>query len=242
MANRQRAVVDLERVKKLAEGGSIAKAQLDTAQTSADAANASLDQAKAHLTTLGASTAQARARVSEATARLSEASAVDPQIAMVRAQAAAAKAKLATATAARDLAKLELSYTRIVAPEDGQASKRSINVGQLVTPGMTALMLVPTSRVWVTANFKETQVQKMRVGARARFAIDAYGGRELEGEVESFSAATGARFALLPPDNASGNFTKVVQRVPVRIRITNPPADVALRPGLSVDATVDTRP
>jgi membrane fusion protein (multidrug efflux system) len=240
-ANHERAAVDLERMKKLAEAGSVAKAQLDSAQTAADATSASLDQAKAHLATLKASTAAARAHVSEASARLHQVSAVDQQIAASRAQAAVARAKLATAKAVRDLAVLELSYTRILAPADGQASKRSINVGQLVSPGMTALMLVPTTHLWVTANFKETQLHRMHVGAHASFTIDAYDGRELEGEVESLSGATGARFALLPPDNASGNFTKVVQRVPVRIRITNLPADLPLRPGMSVDATVDTR-
>jgi membrane fusion protein (multidrug efflux system) len=240
-ANQERAAVDLERIQRLFAAGSVAQAELDRAKTTADATRATLDQAKAHLATLRASTASAKAKVSEATARLSEASAIDPQIAVARAQAAAAKARVGTATAARDLAKLELSYTRIVAPADGLASKRSINVGQFVTPGTPALMLVPSVKLWVTANFKETQIERMRVGAPARFTIDAYGSRELEAEVESFSGATGARFALLPPDNATGNFTKVVQRVPVRLRIKGAPADLPIRPGMSVEAVVDTR-
>ena len=101
---------------------------------------------------------------------------------------------------------------------------------QLVTPG-----------VWVTANFKETQVGSMRIGQPAEFTVDAYPGVTLQGDVESLSGATGARFSLLAPDNASGNFTKVVQRVPVRVHVHDAPAGVALRPGMSVDLTIDTR-
>jgi membrane fusion protein (multidrug efflux system) len=120
------------------------------------------------------------------------------------------------------------------------ASKKSVVVGQLVMVGQPVASIVPND-VWITANYKETQLDKMRVGQSAEIGIDAYPGLKLHGEVESLSGATGARFSLLPPENATGNFTKVVQRVPVRIRIRDVPADRALRPGMSADVTVDTR-
>jgi membrane fusion protein (multidrug efflux system) len=151
-----------------------------------------------------------------------------------------AQARVATAKAARDLAALELSYTKIYAPRDGVVSKRAINVGQMVTPGSGIVALVPTRDLWVTGNFKETQLEHMKVGQHARVKIDAYG-VTLDGQLESFSAATGARFTLLPPDNATGNYTKIVQRVPVRVALKDLPRDVQLRPGLSVELSIDTR-
>jgi membrane fusion protein (multidrug efflux system) len=110
----------------------------------------------------------------------------------------------------------------------------------MVAPGQGIVQLVPTRDLWITGNFKETQIQKMRAGQPAHLSVDAFPGVTLHGEVESFSAATGARFTLLPPDNASGNYTKVVQRVPVRIRLKEIPSGIALRPGMSVDVSVDT--
>jgi membrane fusion protein (multidrug efflux system) len=130
----------------------------------------------------------------------------------------------------------------VLAPRAGIVSKRSIAPGQMIAAGQTVVMIVPTDAVWVTANFKETQVGRMHPGQPVHITIDAYGGRELHGVVDSFSGATGARFALLPPDNASGNYTKVVQRVPVRVKLVEPPKDVLLLPGLSVEISVDTRP
>jgi membrane fusion protein (multidrug efflux system) len=145
-----------------------------------------------------------------------------------------------TAQATRDLAAIDLSYTKIVAPRDGEASKRTINVGQMVGAGQTIVMIVPTDELWITGNFKETQLAKMRAGQPAEFSVDAFGGFKGTGKLESFSGATGAKFSLLPPDNATGNYTKVVQRVPVRVRIEGAPG-VALRPGMSVELTIDTR-
>jgi membrane fusion protein, multidrug efflux system len=141
--------------------------------------------------------------------------------------------------AARDLAALELSYTRILAPRAGTVSKKSIAVGQQVSTGQPIVQLVTPER-WVTANFKETQLAGMKPGQPVELEIDAFPGATLRGQVESFSAATGSRFTLLPPDNASGNYTKVVQRVPVRVRVTDLPEGVSLRPGMSVELTVDT--
>ncbi|HMJ11494.1 MAG TPA: HlyD family secretion protein [Polyangiaceae bacterium] len=238
---REKARLDLERAQALATSGSIASATLDAARAAFDTADASVTQSAAHISALHASTSQAKARVGEAAARLGQADDVETQIAEAKAKAAAAAARVATAVAARDLARLELSYTKIFAPRAGIASKRSVAIGQLAATGQTLLMLVPTDSVWVTGNFKETQLAHMHAGQPAHFTIDAYAGQELHGIVESFSGATGARFALLPPDNATGNFTKVVQRVPVRIKITEFPQNLVLRPGLSVELSVDTK-
>lgn len=244
-AQRDKAKSDLDRTKQLFATGAIASAALEAAQTTFDSAQALVDSAEARIVTLKSSTSQARARVSEASARYGQANETLPaQVAEARARAASAKARVATAEAMRDLARLELSYTKIFAPHAGTVSKRSVAEGQLVSAGQAVVMLVPDARqrgaVWVTGNFKETQLVHMRIGQPATMTIDAYG-RELHGTVESFSGATGARFALLPPDNATGNFTKVVQRVPVRIKLDDAPADLALMPGLSVDLTVNTR-
>jgi membrane fusion protein (multidrug efflux system) len=148
---------------------------------------------------------------------------------------------VAQLAAARDLAKLELSYTTVTAPQDGVVSKKSIAVGQTVAAGTPIAQLVPNKAMWITANFKETQIGSMHPGQPVDIEIDTFHGVKLHGTVESFSGATGARFALLPPDNATGNFTKIVQRVPVRVRFDDIPSSVALRPGLSAEITVDTR-
>ena len=140
----------------------------------------------------------------------------------------------------RWLARLNLSYAKILAPQDGVISKKSINVGQQLGAGQAVGQLVTDAR-WVTANYKETQVEDMREGQPATVDVDALSGADLHGVVESMSSGTGSRFTLLPPDNASGNFTKVVQRVPVRIKLTDVPKNVVLRTGMNVDATVDTR-
>jgi membrane fusion protein (multidrug efflux system) len=244
-AQRDKAKLDLERTKQLFGSGAIASAQLEAAQTTFDSAQAVVDQADARIVTLKSSTSQARARVSEASARLGQASETLPsQVAEANARVASAKARVATAEAVRDLSRLDLSYTKIFAPHPGIVSKRSVAQGQLVSPGQAVVMLVPDGHqpgaLWVTGNFKETQLAHMRIGQPAKITVDAYG-RELHGSVESFSGATGARFALLPPDNATGNFTKVVQRVPVRVKLERVPSDVTLMPGLSVELTINTR-
>jgi len=144
--------------------------------------------------------------------------------------------------AALDNAKLQLSYTEVTAPETGTISKKQVEIGQLVQPGQTMMSIVADTGTWVTANFKETQLNQMVVAQPVTFEIDAYPGCEAEGKVQSLSGATGARFALLPPDNATGNFTKVVQRLPVRIAVTKGcGSNRPLRPGMSVVAHVDTK-
>ena len=244
-AQRDKAKLDLDRAQQLMNSGSIANAELEAARAAYDSAEAAVDQASARIVTLKSTTSQAQARVSEASARLGQASeTIAAQIAEAKARAASAKAGVGTAQASRDLAALDLSYTKIFAPRAGIVSRRSVALGQLVSAGQSVVMVVPDARkrgeVWVTGNFKETQLAHMHIGQPATLTVDAYG-RELHGHVESFSGATGARFALLPPDNATGNFTKVVQRVPVRVKLDDAPSDLMLLPGLSVDLTVNTR-
>jgi membrane fusion protein (multidrug efflux system) len=238
--NLARAKLDLERAKKLAETGAVAQAQLDQAQAAFDTATATLDQAHARLASLRASTSQAVSKIQEANARVQQTSNVDALIDQARSRARTARANVAVSQAARDLAALELSYTKIVAPQDGYVSKKSVAVGQMLQPGQGIVQLVPTRDLWITGNFKETQIRRMKVGQPTTISVDAFPGLVLDGEVESFSAGTGSRFTLLPPDNASGNYTKVVQRVPVKIRLKNLPTDVTLRPGMSADISVDT--
>ena len=239
-ATARQARDDLERQQALFDGGALAKAALDQSRTASDLARSSAEAAQARLAALRSGAEQARTKVSEASAKLHEADQVDALSAQAAARARAARAQVETAKAARDLAALELSWTRIVAPSDGVVSKKAIAVGQAVASGQPVVQLVTKTR-WVTANFKETQVARMRTGQPASVEVDAFPGVALRAEVESLSGATGSRFTLLPPDNASGNFTKVVQRLPVRLKLLDVPAAVPLRPGLSVDATVDVR-
>ena len=168
--------------------------------------------------------------------------AADAQLASAQAALVGADARVAAARAARDQAALQLSYTRLVAPTSGVVSKKTVEVGQLVQPGQPLMSAVPLDDVWVVANLKETQTANVSTGAAVDFTVDAYPGRHFAGRVESLAPATGAKFSLLPPDNATGNFTKVVQRVPVRIRLGQP-NDRAhpLRPGMSVDVTITTK-
>lgn len=234
------AKVDFERARVLFESGAFTKAQLDAADTAQQVAVTTLAAQTARLSGLKLAKTQSLSRVVEASAQLRVSDSVDTLVRQARARAAMAHAQVDTAKAARDRAALDLGYTKIFAPRAGVVSKKSINAGQSVASGQSIVQLVPEER-WVTANFKETQLATMKVGQPAHFTLDAYPGLTFEGEVASFSGATGARFTLLPPDNATGNFTKVVQRVPVRIRVLDVPAGVALRPGMSVDLEIDTK-
>ena len=153
-----------------------------------------------------------------------------------------ADAKAAAARAQRDQEALNLSWTRVVAPLEGVVSRKNVEVGQLVNPGQALMSVVPLDDVWIVANLKETEIAGVDPGDRAEVKVDAYPGRRFAARVESLAAATGAKFSLLPPDNATGNFTKVVQRIPVRLRLDKPqdPAH-PLRPGMSVQVTIATR-
>lgn len=211
-----------------------AEAQIEQAQANATKTHADLDRLRP-LAARGI-VSQQRLDAAQAAARGAEAS-----LAAARAELAGADARVAAARAARDQAALNLSYTRLIAPEAGIVSKKTVELGQLVQPGQPLLAVVPLEDVWITANLKETQVAGVRPGDSVEFTVDAYAGRHFQGRVESLSPATGARFSLLPPDNATGNFTKVVQRVPVRIRPRQNDAAHPLRPGLSVVVTITTR-
>ncbi len=168
----------------------------------------------------------------------------EKQIDSLKAQQVGAGAALDAARAKVDQAKLNLDYTRIVAPIDGVVGDRALRAGQYVTPGTNLLTIVPMGAdIYLIANFKETQTAAMKVGQKVAFTLDAFGSHEFHGRVESFAPGTGAQFALLPPENATGNFTKIVQRVPVRIRLdASDPLIGQLRPGLSAEVTVDTKP
>ncbi|MBC8082438.1 MAG: HlyD family secretion protein [Hymenobacter sp.] len=163
------------------------------------------------------------------------------QVAAARQQIAVAQAVVKQRQADLDNANLQLSYTTITAPGNGVVSKKGVQPGQVVAPGQQLMGLVASEQTWVIANFKETQLGEMREGQPVVLEVDAYPGREFEGRIQSLSAATGARFALLPPDNASGNFVKVTQRVPVKITLITPDPQHPLRAGMSVTATVKVK-
>lgn len=204
------------------------------AQAEADIASANFRRAKT-LLEQGASATQAmeeaRAKARAATAALGAA----------KAQMDVLAAQLKQAEANRQLAVIDLSSTVIVAPREGLVGNRTTQVGQMVQPGSALMYLIPRE-MWVEANYKETQLEHMHIGQPATVKIDALGGKAVKGRVASFAPASGSEFSILPPENATGNFTKVVRRVPVRIEL-EPDAETAamLRPGLSVVVTVDTR-
>jgi membrane fusion protein (multidrug efflux system) len=232
------------------------RAMIDEAQATLDSAEADLSRAKRDYTRYSAlmstdfasrqrfEQAEADARKAEAAVARSRAAlaAAQNQYAVLRSQRHEEESRRQQARATLQLARNDLDNTVIRAPISGVAGNRAGQVGQYVKAGTQLLSLVPLSRVYVTANFKETQLTHMRPGQLAQVSVDAYPDLMLEGRIESFAPASGAQFSLLPPDNATGNFTKIVQRVPLRIALpTNGPLAGRLRPGLSVTGTVDTR-
>ncbi len=211
----RKATADLERYRGLAAKQIIAAQQLDAAQAAADAARANLEAVRR------------------------QASASGSNVAVAAAGLRSAEARLQAAQTAVDNARIQLGYTVITAPADGIIARRKVEPGELVQVGQALMSVVPTRDVWVTANLKETELARVRPGDAVEFTVDAYTGIKFHGRVESVSPATGARFALLPPDNATGNFTKVVQRIPVRIGVDgNQDPAHPLRPGMSVEATI----
>ncbi|MFZ5439832.1 MAG: HlyD family secretion protein [Myxococcota bacterium] len=238
-ADVRRTTTDLERTRRLREANAVPQEKLDNAQASADAAQAALEAAQAQLRAAEESRRVAQSRVAEANGLLDTNTPVDAKVAAARASADLAHARVTTAEAALELAKLNLSWASVVAPTDGVISKLSAHVGQLVSPGAVLGELVP-QQTYVVANFKETQIGAMKPGQAVEVEVDAFGGQTFDGVVESLSSGTGSRFSLLPPDNASGNFVKVVQRVPVRIRWKAAAPAVPLRAGMSVVVTVHT--
>jgi len=239
-AQAAQADTDLTRDQALFKDGAIPKAQIDSAQSTADAAHAAVAQAQADLASAQEMKTTAVTRIAESAARVEQSAPVDAQLATAKANAELAHARVDGAEASLAQAKLQLSYTRIEAPADGVLSRLAVREGQLVQAGQQVVSVVPEA-TYVVANFKETQVGAMHSGQLAEITVDAYPGRTFEGRVQSTSPGTGARFSLLPPDNASGNFVKVVQRVPVKITWADVPGDVKLAAGMSADVTVVTR-
>jgi membrane fusion protein, multidrug efflux system len=155
---------------------------------------------------------------------------------------AMAQAQLEQSKATLALAEIDLEATVIRAPVDGVIGNRAVRDGQYIRPGQMLMAVVPLGRVWIDANFKETQLTRMKQGQAVEIKVDAYSDQVIEGRLDSFAPASGAKFSLLPPENATGNFTKVVQRIPVRILpVAGNPLAGRLRPGLSVEVRVDTR-
>jgi membrane fusion protein (multidrug efflux system) len=240
---------DVERLKPLVNKEEIAVQQFDAAVASAAAARAAADAAKSDVAAAQMAVAvaqqravQARATAAQAHAGLQNARTAPQQLQVTRARADAAAAKVTQAQANLAQAELNLSRTQIKAPSSGVVSRKSIEAGQVLQAGQPILALVSLNDIWVVANFKETQLRDVRVGQRVRVEVDALGGREFNGHVESLAAATGAKFSLLPPENATGNYVKVVQRVPVKI-VLEPGQDPEhlLRPGMSVQPTIYTK-
>jgi membrane fusion protein (multidrug efflux system) len=235
------AELETARAQIAAADAQVRAARASVSRADAEAEKARLDLQRAQELQQGGAIASERfdaSRISNETARAG-AGANKAQYAAALANADLARAREKAAAAALDAARLQLSYTVVRAPEDGEISRFSVRAGQIVQPGQVLGQLVP-SRTYVVANFKETQTGAIRPGEKVDVEVDAYGGRTIEGRVESVSGGTGARFALLPPDNASGNFVKVVERVPVRIA-WSPPPELPMRAGLSASVTVHTR-
>lgn len=206
------AEIELGRSRKLNKEGVLAKADLDSATNAYDQAKAAYDQSVARL-----GSTKKGGSLGAAVARVQQ-----------------AEASLA-------LAKLNLSYTTVLAPIDGVVSRRSVESGQMVTPMSPLLALVDLNDVWIVANYKEDQLEDIRLGQKAKVKVDSYGSKSFEAEVASIGAATGSKFSLIPPDNASGNFVKVVQRVPVLLHFKDlRQSELAVRPGMSAEVTIFT--
>jgi membrane fusion protein, multidrug efflux system len=247
-ANAELAKADLARYKPLLDKGEISQQQYDAAKANADATASGLRadqeklaQAQQAVDIAKAQVLAARARIEQAKASVSAAHADVRQISIRTSDAQGKIAKVQQARAALEAAQLNLGYTEIVAPVDGVATHKQVEPGQIVQQGQGLLVVVPLQDVWVTANFKETQLRKMRAGQRAYVHVDTYG-KTFPGHLDSIAGATGAVLSLLPPENATGNYVKVVQRIPVKIVLDPiPPEKAILRPGMNVDATIITK-
>ena len=236
-ANNARAQADVARYSALVAKDEVSKQMYDQAEATAKADAAAVEGARAAVAAVEQQIAQAKSRVNQAQAALQYSHTGPQQVAATQARARAAIAAVQQKRAALDKAQLDLDYCTVVAPVTGVVNKR-VEVGMNVQPGQTLLSVVPLEDVWITANFKETQLRRMKVGQRVTISVDAYG-RKYQGHVESVAGATGAQFSLLPPENATGNYVKVVQRVPVKI-VLDPGQnnDHLLRLGMSVEPQV----
>jgi membrane fusion protein (multidrug efflux system) len=242
-ANNIKAQADLERYKPLVEKDVISKQQFDSAVAAADAAKAALNDARATERAAEEGVKVAREHESQAQAGLKYAQTGPQQVAAQSARAKQAQAQVAQAQAQLDQAKLNLSYTKIVAPTAGIITRKSIEINQNLAPGQNVLTLVSLEGLWITANFKETQLRHMAAGQVVDIEVDSTG-KTYHGKVTQIGGATGSVLSLFPPENATGNYVKVVQRIPVRIDFTNPGGEDPkheLRPGLSVEPKVHVK-
>ena len=234
------ALANLHRTQSLVSTGDLAKEQLDIATSQEAAAAAQLRSARDNISVAEATLTAAQQRVGATIAQVGAAQggATSAQGKLLQAtdpsQVEAAKAQL-------DIAKRNLGYTRIVSPVDGFVGEKSADVGQTVSAGMTLMTLIPANKIFITANFKETQMGDMHVGQPADITVDAYKGTTFHGHVLSINPASENTYALVPAQNATGNFVKVTQRIPVRISVDDPRASMPLRPGMSVEADVKVR-
>ena len=236
---------DVVRYKLLVDKDEIANQIYDTAVDTANSASATVDarratvaEAEDNIRVAQAAVDQANARISEADASIQAALTAPQQVAISEARAKASAAQVLQKRALVDQARLNLSYCTIVAPVSGIVEKKSVEVGSNVSPGQELMAVVPLNDIWITADFKETQLRHMKSGQEVTFSVDA-DGREYKGRVTGIAGASGSRLSLLPPENATGNFVKIVQRLPVRIDIDpNQNDDHRLRPGMSVEPKV----
>jgi membrane fusion protein (multidrug efflux system) len=246
-ANNERAQADLARMKPLMEKGEISQQQYDAYLAAARVADSELKAANEKLTSAnkGAEISResmlaSKAQVDQAHAMVEQAMANHKQVSIHESDQASAEAGVAAAQADLEAAQLQLSYTT-VAPSDGVVTRKSVEAGQIIQPGQGLFTLIPLNDIWVTANFKETQLAKVRPGQKAEIDVDMYG-KTVTGHVDSIAGATGSRLSLLPPENATGNYVKVVQRIPVKILLDPTPSSKAiLRPGMNVGATIITK-
>ena len=247
-ATNERAQLDLQRYTPLLGTGDVSKYQYDSVVAAARVSKSDLEAAEQQLAAAQQAVDIAKASASSAKSRLAQSQsqymATKAREQEVPISEAAYKSALATAErakAALEQAELNLNYTTIKAPRDGQVTQRVVALGQYVTPGQLLMTLVPLEEIFITANFKETQLAHVQPGQKARIRVDTYGDT-VEGVVDSIAGATGSRQALLPPQNATGNFIKVVQRIPVKILVKQPQnTHIVLRPGMNVEATIYTR-
>jgi len=217
IVERDHSIQDFERSKDLVKRSAASRRTFDDDQANVRRSRADLDNARASLL------------------------AAQRKLDVLRAQEHQAEAEVSRARASAELANLNLENTIIRTPIDGVVGNRSVRQGQFVGVGTPLLAIVPIKNVWIEANFKETQIEKMQQGQTVSLHVDAYPGVEISGQIESIAPASGAQFSLLPPENASGNFTKIVQRIPVRIQVPTVTQDALLLPGMSVEVAVDTR-
>jgi membrane fusion protein, multidrug efflux system len=237
-SNNWKAQNDLVRYKQLVDKQEISQQQYDLAVSTAKASAAALEAARANADAAQQQVTQAQGKLVQAQASLRNANTAPKQMQVTQAKAESARADALRKKADLDQAQLNLRYTKIVAPVNGIVSDRTVEVGQNVSPGQELMKVINLDDVWITANYKETQLREMKVGQGVTIEVDA-NGRKYNGKVDSIAGASGARFSLLPPENATGNYVKVVQRLPVKI-VLNPGEnrDHQLRPGMSVTPKV----